>query len=248
MRFWSIWLAMMTMAIGMEFDFDYRQAIEGQTSSTTTPATTTTQATTTSTTPSAPTTTPAPNTSITPSAPNTSTTTPATTTTTTTPVPTTSPTTQTPMQTTTTQQTTSKVSESFEGCSEELNKILAILHTIKAAIHHSTTQTTTTTTTTTLPPTLLIPTMFSESDEEFDNFPSLPDFPIEITAVVEATTTQTAFDSIKNWFRSTNQEILMATTIPSLIVFVMLLVVICGYCFYKKRSTVQNENVEVILI
>jgi hypothetical protein len=236
MRFWSIWLAMMTMAIGMEFDFDYRQAIEGQTSSTTTPATTTTQATTTSTTPSAPTTTPAPNTSITPSAPNTSTTTPATTTTTTT------------LQTTTTQQTTSKVSESFEGCSEELNKILAILHTIKAAIHHSTTQTTTTTTTTTLPPTLLIPTMFSESDEEFDNFPSLPDFPIEITAVVEATTTQTAFDSIKNWFRSTNQEILMATTIPSLIVFVMLLVVICGYCFYKKRSTVQNENVEVILI
>ena len=235
MRFWSIWLAMMTMAIGMEFDFDYRQAIEGQTSSTTTPATTTTQATTTSTTPSAPTTTPAPNTSITPSAPNTSTTTPATTTTTTT------------LQTTTTQQTTSKVSESFEGCSEELNKILAILHTIKAAIHHSTTQTTTTTTTTTLPPTL-IPTMFSESDEEFDNFPSLPDFPIEITAVVEATTTQTAFDSIKNWFRSTNQEILMATTIPSLIVFVMLLVVICGYCFYKKRSTVQNENVEVILI
>ena len=236
MRFWSIWLAMMTMAIGMEFDFDYRQAIEGQTSSTTTPATTTTQATTTSTTPSAPTTTPAPNTSITPSAPNTSTTTPATTTTTTT------------LQTTTTQQTTSKVSESFEGCSEELNKILAILHTIKAAIHHSTTQTTTTTTTTTLPPTLLIPTMFSESDEEFDNFPSLPDFPIEITAVVEATTTHTAFDSIKNWFRSTNQEILMATTIPSLIVFVMLLVVICGYCFYKKRSTVQNENVEVILI
>ena len=237
MRFWSIWLAMMTMAIGMEFDFDYRQAIEGQTSSTTTPATTTTQATTTSTTPSAPTTTPAPNTSITPSAPNTSTTTPATTTTTTT------------LQTTTTQQTTSKVSESFEGCSEELNKILAILHTIKAAIHHSTTQTTTTTTTTTLPPTL-IPTMFSESDEEFDNFPSLPDFPIEITAVVVATTatdtTQTAFDSIKNWFRSTNQEILMATTIPSLIVFVMLLVVICGYCFYKKRSTVQNENVILI--
>lgn len=113
-------------------------------------------------------------------------------------------------------------------------------------------QTTSTTTTSTTTP---IPTIFeSDFDSDFDNFPELPAFRFEEkkeekdnAEVNSGVTAKSIFDVVARWFESTNNQILIATLVPSLIVVVLLMIVFCGYCCGDRSTTGQNIDLEVII-
>jgi hypothetical protein len=124
----------------------------------------------------------------------------------------------------------------------------------KQATKATTMTTTTTTTSTTTTP---LPTLFEDSDLDFGDFPELPDFNDEsvVETKVVVTKQESGFESWSTYFNNftTEKKIIIATTVPSLIVVIGLVVLVLGCCFYKCNWCRQNvekkeKDLEVILI
>ena len=104
--------------------------------------------------------------------------------------------------------------------------------TTKTSAIEQTTLTTTTTSTTTTPTTAI----FDVQDSDFEEFPELPDF-FDATPPIQPT----------SFWLNTNHQIIMASTIPTMVVLVLLAVCILGFCYYKTccRCGKKEEKVEV---
>ena len=94
-------------------------------------------------------------------------------------------------------------------------------------------------------------------DTDFDEFPALPAFGDEIESGVQEESAKSdgsvgAVERFRKFFAdmTTEQKIIIATTIPSIIVVVMLCVLVLAYAFACKRpdNTSDEEDLEVILI
>jgi hypothetical protein len=148
--------------------------------------------------------------------------------------------------------------DDISGMLQKLNQSLHLLQGPNTSVFMqascptgtATIQTTSTTTTSTTTP---IPTIFeSDFDSEFDNFPELPAFELEEkkeekenAEVNSGVTAQSIFDVVARWFESTNNQILIATLVPSLIVVVLLMIVFCGYCCGDRSTSTTGQNVDL---
>ena len=148
-----------------------------------------------------------------------------------------------------------------------MDEILQILRNFSVSPFKTTTTTTTkpitttststtSSTTTTSPTTTTTPAPeigFSEVD--FENFPDLPDFDdnyVELQSGVTSVSAENGSTIASDWLKvlnnlSTDQKIVLVTTIPAI---VMLIVVFCvivgvGSCRQQRQA---NDDVEVILI